>query len=206
MNSFYFIITIFALLYTFDNTKGNNDLPKREKTHVKKDPRDYTDRDAESLFEEWEDNDDDILPDDERHDAFLRNKNRGGLRPEDLVGKSHDDIMKLSKKGQTLMMFATVSGSPTRRETEQITQIWWSGLKNALFDVNRYVIDDNRILLVLSDGSQAFDVKNFLIQQDRCQEVTIDNKPYYGKGAAKNIMEIVNLKKNMATDTNISSK
>ena len=35
------------------------------------------------------------------------------------------------------MMFATVSGSPTRKETEEITQIWWAGLKNALYDVNK---------------------------------------------------------------------
>ncbi|CAF0751214.1 unnamed protein product [Rotaria sordida] len=183
MNSFYFLIICFILLYTFDNTNGHDDRPKREKTHLKKDPRDYTDRDADSLFEEWEDNDEDILPEDERDDYFFRSKNRPNIRPEDLVGKPQEEIMKLSKKGQTLMMFATVSGSPTRRETEQITQIWWSGLKNALYDVNRYVIDDNRILLVLSDGSQGFDVKDFLVQQDRCQEVTIDNKPYYGKGA-----------------------
>ncbi|CAF4893624.1 unnamed protein product, partial [Rotaria socialis] len=62
--------------------------------------------------------------------------------------------------------FATVSGSPTRRETEEITQIWWSGLKNALYDVNRFVIDDNRILLLLKDGSQAFEIKDFLVKQD----------------------------------------
>jgi hypothetical protein len=122
------------------------------------------------------------------------------FRPEDLVGKEPEHVMKLSKKGQTLMMFATVSGSPTRRETEEITQIWWLGLKNALYDVNRYidflvyfkeiiliisrhVIDDNRILLVLTDGSQAFEIKDFLVKQDRCKEVTIDNRPFYGKGA-----------------------
>ena len=52
-----------------------------------------------------------------------------------------------------------------------------------LFWFVRYVIDDNRILLVLSDGSQAYEVKDFLVQQDRCKEVTIDNRPYYGKGA-----------------------
>jgi hypothetical protein len=45
------------------------------------------------------------------------------------------------------------------------------------------VIDDNRILLVLTDGSQGFEIKDFLIKQDRCKEVTIDNRPYYGKGA-----------------------
>jgi hypothetical protein len=47
----------------------------------------------------------------------------------------------------------------------------------------RHVIDDNRILLVLTDGSQGFEIKDFLIKQDRCKEVTIDNRPYYGKGA-----------------------
>ena len=76
------------------------------------------------------------MPDDERHDYFLR-KPRPMIRPEDLVGKKPEHIMKVSKQGQTLMMFATVSGSPTRRETEEITQIWWWGLKNALYDVTR---------------------------------------------------------------------
>ena len=49
--------------------------------------------------------------------------------------------------------------------------------------LSRHVIDDNRILLVLTDGSDAFAVKDFLVQQERCKEVTIDNRPYYGKGA-----------------------
>jgi hypothetical protein len=47
----------------------------------------------------------------------------------------------------------------------------------------RHVINDDRILLVMNDGSQAFEIKDFLVQQDRCKEVTIDNRPYYGKGA-----------------------
>jgi len=107
------------------------------------------------------------------------------FRPEDLVGKEPEHVMKISKKGQTLMMFATVSGSPTRKETEQITQIWWAGLKNALYDVNRHVINDDRILLVLTDGSQAYEIKDFLIKQERCKEVTIDNRVYHGKGATE---------------------
>jgi hypothetical protein len=44
-------------------------------------------------------------------------------------------------------------------------------------------VDDSRVLFLLQDGSQAYDVKDYLVQQDRCQEVTIDNRPYYGKGA-----------------------
>ena len=91
------------------------------------------------LGEKWciQDNDDVILPDDERHDYYMSGKNRPKIRPDDLIGKEPEHVMKVSKKGQTLMMFATVSGSPTRRETEEITQIWWLGLKNALYDVNR---------------------------------------------------------------------
>ncbi|UJR33614.1 hypothetical protein I4U23_021050 [Adineta vaga] len=183
MHFSYIFLILCVLLYTLNTIHANDDGFKRDKTHLKKDPRDYTDRDVDSLFEEWEDNDEDILPDDERHDYFLRRKDRPMLRPEDLVGKEPEHVMKLSKKGQTLMMFATVSGSPTRRETEEITQIWWWGLKNALYDVTRHVIDNNRILLVLNDGSQAFEIKDFLVKQERCKEVTIDNRPYYGKGA-----------------------
>jgi hypothetical protein len=50
MYSSYFFIICFALIYTFDNTQGF----KREKTHFKKDPLDYSDRDVDSLYEEWE--------------------------------------------------------------------------------------------------------------------------------------------------------
>jgi hypothetical protein len=61
------------------------------------------------------------------------------FKPEDLAGQDPETLIKMSKKGQTMMMFASVSGNPTRRETEEITQIWWAALKNALFDVTKYV-------------------------------------------------------------------
>jgi hypothetical protein len=54
MHSSYFFIICFVLIYTFDHTKANDDGFKREKTHFKKDPLDYTERDVDSLFEEWE--------------------------------------------------------------------------------------------------------------------------------------------------------
>ena len=47
----------------------------------------------------------------------------------------------------------------------------------------RYVVNDDRVLFLLQDGSQVYDIKDYLVAQDRCQEVTIDNRPYYGKGA-----------------------
>jgi hypothetical protein len=58
-------------------------------------------------------------------------------------------------------------------------------IKMSLF-LFRHVIDDNRILLVLTDGSQAFEIKDFLVQQDRCKDVTIDNRVYPGQGTQVN--------------------
>lgn len=43
----------------------------------------------------------------------------------------------MSKKGRTLMVFATVSGDPTEKETEEITGLWQGSLFNANFDVQR---------------------------------------------------------------------
>lgn len=153
-----------------------------------------------------QDNDEDVLPEDERHDFLLRHPHgkhqKPTFKPQDLVGKDPEKLIKMTKKGQTVMMFATVSGNPTKRETDEITQIWWAALKNALYDVQklvcllvkisclskkivsfRYIVDDSRVLFLLQDGSQAYEVKDYLVQQDRCQEVMIDNRSFQGKGA-----------------------
>jgi hypothetical protein len=53
--------------------------------------------------------------------------------------------------------------------------------ENFFFD--RYVIDTNRVLFLVQDGSLAYDVKNYLVQQRRCLEVSIDNQAYPGRGA-----------------------
>jgi hypothetical protein len=45
----------------------------------------------------------------------------------------------------------------------------------------RYIIDDNRILFLLQDASRVDQVKDYLIQQDRCEEVIIDDYVYYGQ-------------------------
>ena len=45
-----------------------------------------------------------------------------------------------------------------------------------------YVVGDDRVLFTLNDGSKAWEVKNFLIKQERCLLVTIEGKDYFGKG------------------------
>lgn len=38
---------------------------------------------------------------------------------------------------------------------------------------------------MFKDGSQAWDAKDFLIEQERMEVVTIENKEYYGKHSSK---------------------
>lgn len=48
-----------------------------------------------------------------------------------------EELLKMSKKGRTLMVFATVSGDPTEKETEEITGLWQGSLFNANYDIQR---------------------------------------------------------------------
>lgn len=43
------------------------------------------------------------------------------------------------------------------------------------------MIDDNRAIFMFKDGSQAWEAKDFLIAQDRCESVSVENKVYPGK-------------------------
>lgn len=49
----------------------------------------------------------------------------------------------------------------------------------------RYLVSDDRSLFMFKDGSQAWDAKDFLIEQERCKEVVIENKSYFGKHTEK---------------------
>lgn len=46
------------------------------------------------------------------------------------------------------------------------------------------MVDDDRAIFMYKDGSQAWDAKDFLVEQDRCESVTIENKVYDGKGVS----------------------
>nr|XP_006821888.1 PREDICTED: LDLR chaperone MESD-like [Saccoglossus kowalevskii] len=143
----------------------------------KKDVRDYTDADVERLFDQWEEGEDETDPDD--LPEHLRPQAQFDIN--ELTGKEPEDIVKVTKKGRTLMMFVTVSGNPSRKEADEITLMWQSQLFNAHYEMTRYMIEDNRAILVLKDGSTAVDIKNFLIDQERCEEVTFENQSFPGK-------------------------
>ncbi|XP_006033516.1 LRP chaperone MESD [Alligator sinensis] len=94
-----------------------------------------------------------------------------------------ESILKLTKKGKTLMMFVTVSGNPTEKETEELTSLWQGSLFNANYDVQRFIVGANRAIFMLRDGSYAWEIKDFLVNQERCADVTVEGQVYPGKGA-----------------------
>ncbi|XP_074522902.1 LRP chaperone MESD [Halichoeres trimaculatus] len=147
-----------------------------EKPKKKKDIRDYNDADMARLLEQWE-KDDDIeegdLPEHRRSPPPVDFSKVDPSKPEELL--------KISKKGRTLMVFATVSGDPTEKETEEITGLWQGSLFNANFDVQRFVVGSNRVIFMLRDGSMAWEVKDFLVAQERCVDVTVEGQVFPGK-------------------------
>lgn len=50
----------------------------------------------------------------------------------------------------------------------------------------RYVVGNNRVLFLLKDGAKAWEVKDFLVKQERCELVTIEGKDYPGRGSQVN--------------------
>ncbi|XP_044616336.1 LRP chaperone MESD [Equus asinus] len=155
-------------------TPGEAPPPPRKK---KKDIRDYNDADMARLLEQWE-KDDDIeegdLPEHKRPSAPIDFSQIDPGKPE--------SILKMTKKGKTLMMFVTVSGSPTEKETEELTSLWQGSLFNANYDVQRFIVGSDRAIFMLRDGSYAWEIKDFLVSQDRCADVTLEGQVYPGKG------------------------
>ncbi|XP_055630029.1 LDLR chaperone boca [Toxorhynchites rutilus septentrionalis] len=144
---------------------------------AKKDIRDYSDADLERLLDQWEEDEEPLEPDE--LPEHLRPA--APLDMSQLDMSNPENLLKTTKKGKTLMTFVTVNGSPTRAETEDITKLWQTSLWNNHIQAERYLIDDNRAIFMFKEGSQAWDAKDFLVEQERCLQVTIENKDYKGK-------------------------
>ncbi|KAI1720372.1 chaperone for wingless signaling and trafficking of LDL receptor domain-containing protein [Ditylenchus destructor] len=152
----------------------------------RKDIRDYTDADIERLYEEWEENDDEELPDDEKPE-HLRPKPKLDLEQLKQMSSSPEDLMKLSKKGQSVMMFVSVidpsSEATTKAFANKMSKLWQSMLSNNHVDVQVYAIEDDRLLFMFKDGSQAWESRDFLVQQKECKDVTLEGKTTQGLGS-----------------------
>ncbi|CAI9733181.1 Hypothetical predicted protein [Octopus vulgaris] len=181
----FYILCLFSLLHNVAATAEKSKLKSTDQDSAdswkKKDIRDYSEADLERLYEQWEEGDEELEPDElpewKREAPAVDFSKYDSNKPEELL--------MMSKKGKTLMMFVSVSGDPARHETEEITSLWQSSLYNANIDITRYLISDNRAIFMLKDGSKAWEIKNFLVEQERCLSVTIENQDFPGKGSPK---------------------
>ncbi|GMT12890.1 hypothetical protein PFISCL1PPCAC_4187, partial [Pristionchus fissidentatus] len=162
-----------------------------EKAKKKKSLADYSEADLERLYDEWEENDEEKLDDDELplHKQKIKEVDLDDLRKQ---ASNPEELMKLSKKGQTLMMFVNVEdperpGVKAIREfTDKWTGIWHSNLFNNHIDAQVFIIDDDRAIFMFKDGSQAFEAKDFLTKQPYVVEVSMEGQRFPGPlGGAK---------------------
>ncbi|KAL1452849.1 hypothetical protein WDU94_007037 [Cyamophila willieti] len=113
----------FLCLVTCKKFKEGEEKPK----WAQKDIRFYNDADLERLLDQWEEDEEPLEPDElPEH-----------LRPAPPIDFSQfkdnpdpESLLKLSKKGRTLMVFVSVDGNPTRDEAESITKLWQTSLFN----------------------------------------------------------------------------
>ncbi|CAO4365903.1 unnamed protein product [Caenorhabditis nigoni] len=151
----------------------------------KKDITSYTDADLEKLYDEWEENDDEELEEDEKPE-HKRTPPKLDLDSMKAKAKNPEDLLMMSKKGQTLMLFVSVldPSQPDRSDirpfTEKWTALWQSQLYNNHVDLQVFVIDDNRAIFMFKDGEQAFEAKKFLLKQEYVTEVTIEGQSFDG--------------------------
>jgi vacuolar-type H+-ATPase catalytic subunit A/Vma1 len=117
------------------------------------------------------------LPDDELPNYMRKSQN---IDMSKLKEMGPEGVKSMSKKGKTLMMFVTVAGTPTDRETEELTALWQSSLFNANLQTTRYVMESNKAIFMVDDGSKAYEIKDFLVRQENCLEVVIDQETYPG--------------------------
>ena len=77
------------------------------------------------------------------------------------------------------MMFVGVRGDPPdKARTERISSRWVSSLMNAHLQADRYIVADDRVLLVIKDGSQTWDVKDYLITLTDCTTVSFEQQTF----------------------------
>lgn len=46
-----------------------------------------------------------------------------------------------------------------------------------------FVVDDDRILMMFSDGSRAWEARDVLLKQKECKDVTLEGKTMQGVGS-----------------------
>lgn len=117
-----------------------------------------------------------------------------------------DEMLKMTKKGKSVMMFVDVKKDLPVEEADSILKFWHQSLRNnhliaerysycnivfekyslfQTFFICRYPIEDRRAIYMFTEGSQAIDAKNYLIDQPELSHITLEGQTFNGKYAAK---------------------
>ncbi|KAH6931278.1 hypothetical protein HPB50_023284 [Hyalomma asiaticum] len=136
---------------------------------AKKDVRDFNDADLERLYEQWEEDEEPLEPDE--LPEYMRPAPKIDMSK--LDASNPENILKASKKGRMLMTFITLLGKPTREETEEITSIWQTSLMNNHISVDRIKLETITIENKPYYGKNAGDkisARAWPAPVDKCQE------------------------------------
>merc|ERR1711963_495304 len=68
-----------------------------------------------------------------------------------------------------------------RDEVAEISSLWQTGLMNNHVTSERFQIEDDRVMFLFHDGADAWEAKDFFVEQDRREEVQLEQKTYHGK-------------------------
>merc|ERR1711936_787823 len=148
---------------------------------AKKDVRDFNDHDLQRLLDQW-DEDEEPIPPDELPEGHPDRP----IPPVDFSRinmNNEEEVMAASKKGRTIMLFAKINKFKDRQETEEVSSIWHTGLYNAHIHGERFLVEDPRVMFSFKDGSYAWEAKDFLIEQERVEDVQLEGKTFKGKFA-----------------------
>merc|ERR1711915_567971 len=108
--------------------KKSKEDKEREEALKKKDIRDYSDSDMATLLEQWEEGDDPIPPDElplghpDRPQPMMDFSKLDPSNPENIIAAS--------KKGRSVMLFATLQGVTDPDMAEELSSLWQTGLGN----------------------------------------------------------------------------
>ncbi|XP_033195853.2 LDLR chaperone boca [Bombus vancouverensis nearcticus] len=166
------IYSIFLLIYVnaIDDRKSN-----KKKSWRDKDIRDMNDADLELLLDQWEENDEPLEPDE--LPEHLRPSPKIDLSKLDM--SNPDNVLKVTKKGKSVMMFVDTNEDLSVEEAETIMKIWQTSLQNNHIIAERYPIDQKRSVFLFHEGSQAVDAKNFFLEQPELSHVTLEGQTYF---------------------------
>ncbi|XP_074114361.1 LDLR chaperone boca [Cotesia typhae] len=154
---------------------------KKFKSWKDKSILDMNDADMERLFDQWEEDEEPLEPDElPEH-----------LRPQPQIDISQidasdpDNLLRMTKVGKSIMMFVDLKKDLTDTEADNIFRLWQGSLQNNHIIAERYPIEPKRAVFMFREGSQAVDAKNFLIDQPELEHVTLEGQIYPGKHSAQ---------------------